>query len=179
MSGPIIVAEIPEQYRTNPSLTGPTQIYDYLFLGTWRNSHEIQKLRKLGITGIINCASDYKIIDALYSNRDRKTQIDMDFLLLNLKEDSSVLYNFNTELDRAVAFIKKHHLEKGKVLIHCSDGVCRSPAIALGFIMKEEGIDFGKAIAKFRTLPGNPLVVLNSWLKEALDENFDEMSKFA
>jgi len=179
MSGPILVAEIPEQYRSNPSIeTGPIQIYDYLYLGTWRDSHEIKKLRELGITGVVNCAHEYKIIEALCSKGERKTEIDLDFLFLNLKDDSSVLYNFQSELDRAIAFIKRHHINKGKVLLHCNDAVCRAPAIALGFMMKEEGIDFAKAIAKLRTLPGNPLVVLNNWLKEALDEDFDEMSKY-
>jgi len=179
MAGPILVAEIPEQYRSNPSIeTGPVQLYDYLFLGSWRDSHDVKRLRDLGITGVINCSHEYKILEALCAKGERKIEVDLDFLFLDLKEDSSVMVNFYRELDKAIAFIKSHHVKKGKVLLHCNDGVCRAPAIALGFTMKEEGITFGQAIAKLRTLPGNPIVKLNNWFKELLDEDFGEMSKY-
>ena len=59
-------------------------------------------------------------------------------------------------LENAVAFIRRR---KGPVLIHCFSGQNRSAALALGYLMTEQGLSLEQALALAHPL--RPLILSN------------------
>jgi len=64
--GQVVVATIPPEYqlvrdnKVNKSnkVPGPSKIYDYLYLGSWKSLADIEDLRRLGITGVVNVSAN-------------------------------------------------------------------------------------------------------------------------
>ena len=79
-------------------------------------------------------------------------------LILNLVDAKDSTYIAKEIMDEALQFIDQS-LESGrKVLVHCNQGMSRSPGIALLYLAKEEIIkndSFQEALAEFETIyPG-------------------------
>ena len=157
---------------------GPTKVYEYLYLGSWQNSSDIANLKTLGITGIVNAAAEYKILQELAckaQNRERKSPIEFDVCFLNLYDDDRFTHTFKSSLNSAISFIDTHRQRGGKVLVQCNNGIERSAAIVLAYFMRQEKLSYERALAALR----NRGVVIhpNSWLEAMLeDEDEDAMS---
>lgn len=189
--GQVVVANIPPEYRLGRPLhidkvrqplvkQGPTKIYDYLYLGSWKDSLDIANLRTLGITGIVNAAAEYKLLEELVNRAqsngpkvERKWPIDFDVCFLNLYNDHRFKSTFNSALESAIRFIEFHRKRGGKVLVQCNNGIERSAAIVLAFFMRQERLSYEKALAKLRN--SGCLIHPNSWLEEMFgDEMLDD-----
>jgi Predicted protein-tyrosine phosphatase len=186
--GPVVVANVPPQYRLGSSvvgldakdakaaktsaLTGPSKIYEYLYLGSWRNLADIENLKRLGITGVINVSSNYKIMEE-WAEANLKKHLDADFCFVNLDTDHSTKDTFLTAFDTAVRFIESHRPRGGKILVQCNNGIERSAAIVLGFVMRQERLSYGKALAKLRNQ--GVLIHTHRWLEEVLEDLDDAM----
>ena len=175
----VAVANVPPEYRlgSKPSVGpsgGPTKVYDFLYLGSWRNSSDVANLKTLGITGIINAAAEYKILEDLAKKeqkKERKVPLEFDVCFLNLYNDDRFKSSFESSLSSAISFIESHKKRGGKVLVQCNNGIERSASIVLAYFMRQEKLGYERALAALR----NRGVVIhpNSWLETMLD---DEMS---
>lgn len=118
----------------------PTQILKWIFLGTEKNANDVQELKDLGITYILNCANDAEI-------KDMPDYIKCCHLNLNDSEKTDITKFF----PQAFTFIDLAKKNNEKILIHCKLGVSRSPAILIGYLIKimglttEFSLDFLKA----------------------------------
>jgi len=178
--GPVAVANVPPEYRlgSKPRFiqsdgTGLTKIYDFLYLGSWRNVTEIGKLKKFGITGVLNAAAEYKILEQVRC-RDRQSNADYEFAVcfLNLYKDKRHIPSPASEFESGIRFIDGERKKGGKVLVQCDTGIERAAAVALAYFMREEKMSYDRALAALR----NRGVVIHptSWLEDVLGDGMSD-----
>eukprot|EP00818_Percolomonas_sp_WS_P000715 CAMPEP_0117447904 /NCGR_PEP_ID=MMETSP0759-20121206/7117_1 /TAXON_ID=63605 /ORGANISM="Percolomonas cosmopolitus, Strain WS" /LENGTH=946 /DNA_ID=CAMNT_0005240257 /DNA_START=162 /DNA_END=2998 /DNA_ORIENTATION=- len=119
----------------NPSMSGAELVMhfrkkvsnvhnDFLFVGSDRVAKNLDQLKKVGITHIINAAK--MACDVYFPN-------EFEYLVLSLYDSGteSILGLFF----RVIDFVEKARREGGKVLVHCYEGVSRSTTLAIAYIM--------------------------------------------
>ncbi|CAM9914628.1 unnamed protein product [Scytosiphon promiscuus] len=104
-----------------------------------------------GITHIINCAGPQCPNYLEYTGR-------FNFLRLNF-------YDHRTEdcawfMYKAFDFIKAAEQQRGRVLVHCVQGVSRSCTLAIAWLMLTEGVDYDEAYLRVRH--GRPICAPNT-----------------
>ena len=62
----VAIAPNPSSVRREES-KGPVKVYDSLYLGSRLDARNVRKLKALGITAVVDCAPEYKTIDAKHS----------------------------------------------------------------------------------------------------------------
>src|SRR5438128_1012736 len=96
------------------------EILPNLFLGDRGDAFDGERLRKRGITHIVNCS------------RELPCHFEGEFTYLWLKmEDPDPA--FATKIPSFCRFIDEGR-RQGKVMIHCTGGVSRSPAVLLAYL---------------------------------------------
>jgi len=170
--GQVVVATIPPEYqlvrdnkvnKSNKPSAGPSKIYDCLYLGSWKSLADIENLKRLGITGVVNVSSNYKIMQE-WAEANLKKHVDVDFCFVHLETDYCLPSSFETAFDTATRFIESHRPRGGKVLVQCNNGIERSASIAVAFVMRQEGLSYTQALAKLRNQ--GCLIHPNTWLEE-------------
>jgi protein-tyrosine phosphatase len=101
------------------------EILPNLFLGDRDDAYDREQLRRRGITHIVNCS------------KELSCKFDGEFVYLWLRmEDPDP--TFASRIPQFVAFIDEGRAI-GKVLVHCTGGVSRSPAVILAYLCRLEG----------------------------------------
>ncbi len=96
------------------------QCLENLFVGNARDASNLHELRRHGITHVVNCAPEVDCyFDGLFSY----------FLLPTISPDPP----FRKQVARACAFVDAGR-KTGKVLIHCSAGSVRAPAMTVAYL---------------------------------------------
>lgn len=116
----------------------PAKILEYLFLGSEEHSSDRTILQQMGITSVLNVASNCKnhFEDTLtYKNLP---------VLDNCESDISKIF------DEAILFIKEVKKNNGKVLVHCQAGISRSATVCTAYLMERDGIDVDQALQVVR-----------------------------
>ena len=126
---------------------GPSKILDHLYLGSQAEATNLQMLRELGITHIINCAEGYiNTGPSFYGDG-------FEYLGFDAEDDWD--YDIMQHFDPVYQFIEDARTSGGKVLIHCIMGVNRSGALTVSYLMvhKHMGpISATKLVKKARSL---------------------------
>ena len=117
----------------------PTEIFNWLYLGTFSNACDIKELRRLKINYILNVANECI---------NKKLPKNIKELHLKIKDsDNFELYNY---FDNANEFINKCKAEGNILLVHCKLGISRSPSFIIAYLIKnnkmsaEEALEFVK-----------------------------------
>ena len=106
----------------------PSQIFNWLYLGTFRNANNNQEIKKIGINYILNCAIEIHL---------KNLPNYIKYCHLNLVDDPSI--DIIQYFEQAFSFIELARKKKQKILIHCKLGISRSPAILIGYLIKHLG----------------------------------------
>lgn len=115
-------------FQTNYNVIEPSKILEpYLYLGNCISAQDISQLEQLGIRYILNVASRDVEICPYYSN-------DMRVLTIDLRDDDQE--NILRVFDQAFQFIDEARKNQSRILVHCSHGQSRSPAIVLAYLMR-------------------------------------------
>jgi predicted protein tyrosine phosphatase len=170
-----VVASTPQEDKAIAPQWPAVKIYDHLYIGSYKNAQDVEYLRNLGITAVIDCAHEYRIMQDLCrksqtDSKERKVaepSIDLDFLFLNWLNERHIESKFFKDLNCAIDFIDRHKNKGGKVLVHCHMGISRAPAVALAYLMRKEDWTYEQAIAKLRCLPG-AIIIPNPWFEDML-----------
>ncbi|CAH8873409.1 unnamed protein product [Trichobilharzia szidati] len=102
-----------------------SQILPYLYLGNARDSQDVDLLRQLNVTHIIN------VTDTLPMPFKRLNRIQY----LHIPASDTTDQNLRPAFDRAVQFIEKARKQNGIVLVHCLAGVSRSVAVVIAYLL--------------------------------------------
>jgi len=117
----------------------PSQIFEWLYLGSFSNACDIKELRKNKINYILNCA-----IECHNKNLPKNIKE------LHLKIKDVENFDLINYFDEANEFINKCKLEGGTLLVHCKLGVSRSASFVIAYLIEnnnlsvEEALDFVK-----------------------------------
>ena len=164
-----VVAIAPNPSSVRREEKGPVKVYDSLYLGSRLDARNVKKLKALGITAVVDCAPEYKTIDAKHSLA-KHCFAESDCLKLDLHDDERILTEFRTHAEKAIDFINKHCDKNQKVLVYCHLGTSRAAGIVLAYMMRKEDIDYSVALGQLRNLcAGTDQVILpNIWIEDLL-----------
>ena len=142
----------------------PSQIFKWMYLGTFENACDISDLRRLGVNYILNCAKDCK-----------NTQLPKSIteLHLNIKDDIS--FDIFEYFEQGNAFINKVRTKGGVILVHCKFGVSRSPSFVCAFLMKYFNFNLQSALKFIRKK--RPIVNPNEGFMTYLDKYEKSLKK--
>lgn len=114
----------------------PSEIeHNFLYLGSHENAISKQQLKDLGITCILNMASE---LENAYPD---------DFKYFSCKLDDLSSEDLKIHLQEALKFIDEAKASHSKVLVHCAMGISRSSAVVIAYVMRERGLTFEQAKA--------------------------------
>ncbi len=135
----------------------PSQIFKWMYLGTFENACNILDLRRLGINYILNCAYDCK-----------NTHLPKCITELHLKVRDESDFEIFEYFEKANAFINQVRSKGGIILIHCKLGISRSPSFVLAYLMKYYNFSFENALKFLRKR--RPQVNPNEGFMDYLDK---------
>ncbi|KAH8868931.1 Dual specificity protein phosphatase 10 [Schistosoma japonicum] len=114
-----------------------SQILPFLYLGNARDSQDVDLIRRLNVTHIIN------VSDSLPMPFRRLNRIQY----LHIPASDTTKQNLLPSFDRAVQFIEKARKRNGVVLVHCFAGVSRSVAVVIAYLLyNNRGLNVYKAL---------------------------------
>jgi protein-tyrosine phosphatase len=103
----------------------PTEIFSWLYLGTFDNACDIEELRRIKVTHVLNCAIECK---------NETLPKDIKELHLNIHDyEGFELFEF---FEKANDFMKGCKINGGVVLVHCKYGISRSVAFVIAYLIK-------------------------------------------
>lgn len=117
-------------------VTHATKIKPNLYLGNCKNAHDIEGLKKVGITHILNCAREIK---------PRGEEVEFVYKQLDLVDKSH--QDLTHVMEEALDFMFSAVNSGGKLFVHCQQGVSRSASFCCAFFMKRDGIGLDAALA--------------------------------
>ncbi len=106
------------------------EIIPNLFLGNYLIANDIEFLKSLGITHILNCSIEHPMY---FPN---------EFVYLHLPIHDIFSQNILQYLNETYEFINK----STRVYVHCHAGISRSSSITIAYLMKKYSINFQKAL---------------------------------
>jgi len=158
-----------EQYATTNTDLEMTLIREEngnkLWLGNAEDAEDPEKLKRAGITHILNCADDVEPPGYLFAR-------EFSYLLLEIEDSPLGACKLKMNLSRGIKFIDKGLLE-GNVLVHCHSGRSRSASFVIAFLMTHRGSSYTDALELLKQkhrLYGGDLVEPNDSFKRVLQE---------
>jgi len=130
----------------------PCKIKENIYMGGIYAAMNLEELKKVGITHVINCALNlHKFFPKFREHRN-----DFIYLSLSLVDDSTC--DIKSSVLECIKFIDSALKNGGKVFIHCAQGISRSGSIVVSYLMYSEHIPYDKAlnIAKKGRIICNP-----------------------
>lgn len=123
-----------------------SQIEKNLFLSDRNGAKDLNKLQALGITHVVNVTEppDEGGVHNFFQDLPSFT-----YLRLPLQDsDGAMIVPF---FEQAYEFIHKAREQGHGVLVHCQQGVSRSPTIVVAYLMKELKVDLKVAYSKVKS----------------------------
>ena len=103
----------------------PTEIFRWLYLGTFDNACDIEELKRLKVTHILNVASECK-----------NTKLPKNIKELHLNINDYEGFEIFDYFDEANEFLNQCKEDVGIALVHCKYGISRSVAFIIAYLIK-------------------------------------------
>uniref|UniRef100_A0A0B7AVJ1 protein-serine/threonine phosphatase n=2 Tax=Arion vulgaris TaxID=1028688 RepID=A0A0B7AVJ1_9EUPU len=114
-----------EMMRILGQMDKPSEILDFLYLGSEWNASNLEELLANGIGYILNVTKE---IDNFFEGR---------FHYYSVRVTDEETSDLLTSWEKTFRFISKARSQKSKVLVHCKMGVSRSASTVMAFLMKD------------------------------------------
>ena len=138
VSIPKEIQEKPISLSCSVSSTDCSHIIDNIYISGYRASLDYAFLISNNFTHIINCAGGSKTFFPLYFKEFKYYQIE-------LRDDGNI--DINDSIVKFISFVKEISKDKkNKILIHCSEGISRAPALVCSYLMWKCNMDSKTAI---------------------------------
>jgi protein-tyrosine phosphatase len=122
------------------NIDGATCVADRLWVGSSMNSKDLKLLQSLGITHILNATAEE---ENFFENNFVYHRVP----LYDRTSERSLPFSEDT-----ISFISSAHGANGTVLIHCQEGISRSPTLALAYRMAKDHVPLGECFKQMRKL---------------------------
>ena len=103
----------------------PSKIFEWLYLGTFKNACNIEELNEIGITHILNCA---------YECHNEKLPKYIKEMHLKISDVNH--FNLLGYFEETNKFMNDCKLNGGIMLVHCKLGISRSATFIIAFLIK-------------------------------------------
>ena len=128
-------AILDQQPRARPPETA-TELVSYIFMGSLKNASDVASLRKLGITHVLNCASNRNLSFGLSPYAVDSGIAHYCAVAAEDHTDYDIMRHFND----VYVFLRNCKQNGGRALVHCNLGINRSGALCAAFLMVEENM---------------------------------------
>eukprot|EP00960_Hanusia_phi_P011234 328637-Hanusia_phi.AAC.5 len=141
-----------------------TRVTDFLYVGGLHVAQNLELLKGVGISHIINCS---KITSEDFYPES--------FTYMSIYINDAPSEDISCHIYNAIHFIDKARREGKKILVHCTQGVSRSCSICIAYTMLREKISYDEAFQRLKLKRGicNPNAGFCSqlvrWGKRLLD----------
>lgn len=126
-----------DSYLDKPSgtnyLVHPVEILSHVFLGDHCHASNMELLKKLGMTAVINVS------------RSCNNYFPDEFRYLTIPVEDSQYADLSSWFQKAITFIDQEKHLGGRVLVHCHAGVSRSATVCLAYLMQCDGLALDSA----------------------------------
>ena len=118
------------------SVSEPTKILDFLYIGTDENARDMVLLKELQITHVVNTIDGH-----IKGEPSRRKLYGAQIKYCNFLAQDRQFYYVMQHFNEVYEFIEDARLHNGIVLVHCSLGVNRSGTLAAAYVMlhKQQG----------------------------------------
>ena len=113
---------------------GPTELLPYLYIGNLDDAYNLGMLSELGITHVLDCASP-EGSRTLMTNCGYSTV----YRRMRINADDDLQYQIIEDFETAIRFIEDAHKSEGKILVHCIQGINRSAAVCIAYLLHRDG----------------------------------------
>lgn len=103
----------------------PTEIFRWLYLGTFENACDLEELKRIKVTHILNCATECK-----------NTNLPSDIKELHLNINDYEGFEIYDYFEQANEFLNNCKEDVGIALVHCKYGISRSVAFVIAYFIK-------------------------------------------
>jgi len=111
----------------------PVNILDHLFLGSAAHAGQLELLKRLGITALLNVSPNCP------NHWPDK------FVYETIPVEDNSTADIKAHFHKAIRFINKVKEEGGRVLVHCRAGVSRSATLCLAYLISCRGMSLNDA----------------------------------
>lgn len=135
----------------------------FLYLGGHCSVKNVEELRRMGVTHVLNMAQELELDSSLMAKYNIQ--------LINIEAKDARDYNIRSDFDRAFYHIDLALKANGKIVVNCARGISRSATIVIAYLMFRFNMSFYEAytlISKMR-----PHVRPNSSFRRQL-ETFEQ-----
>ncbi|XP_013794253.1 protein phosphatase Slingshot-like isoform X2 [Limulus polyphemus] len=115
-------------------MDAPTEIFDYLYLGSEWNASNLEELRNKGVGHILNVTRE---IDNFFPGM-------FDYFNIRVYDEEST--DMLPYWDKTFRYIRKAKNQGSKVLVHCKMGISRSASVVIAYAMKAYDWNLKQAI---------------------------------
>ena len=112
-------------YKIHAKNVHLSQIFSWLYLGSFANACDLKELKRTNIKYILNCAVECK-----------NENLPKDIKELHLKLVDEPEFNITKYFDQTNEFINKVRTAGGALLVHCKVGLSRSPTVIIAYLIK-------------------------------------------
>ncbi|KAG8183343.1 hypothetical protein JTE90_013034 [Oedothorax gibbosus] len=127
------------------------EVYPGIFLGNAASASDIEKLNLMNIGYVLNAAhgldASLNMIQVLSPEEYQLSGI----VFLGIPAIDMMSYPLNSHFGTAVSFIKEGLVAGKGVLVHCKQGISRSAALVLAYLVQEEGLELQEATRVVRS----------------------------
>ncbi|KAI0212952.1 Dual specificity protein phosphatase 3 [Lamellibrachia satsuma] len=123
------------------------EVYPQIFVGDKHSAKSIAKLKRLGITHILNTALGQ---DRLHVDSTLETYKDIGAEFKGIEVTDHNSFQLKPFFEESAEFIDKALRSGGKVLIHCCEGASRSATIAIAYLMLHHHMTAQDAVRHIR-----------------------------
>ncbi len=144
-----LLQQLLELFPIHPTSAEPAVVMPHLLLGSAAHGENVDMLKRLGVTRVINCAEG-DVPTAHYSKL-REAGIDV----VGFSSSDSAAYPLmERHLDYVIDIVKASAAEGGRCLIHCQAGVNRSGALAIAALVETSGVSLVEAAKRVKRARG-------------------------
>ncbi|KAI9275329.1 protein-tyrosine phosphatase-like protein [Sporodiniella umbellata] len=170
---------IPNDQNLNAYPNGPIKILPHLYLGSERNTLDLNSLKRLSVNAILNVAAEVTYPE------EYMFQSTMGYYKLSWEHNQD---NLSIELQKAINIIDKTRSAGQNILVHCQCGVARSATVIIAYMMKVKRLSLQDAYEQVKAL--SPAISPNlgllfqlreyeQWIKKKQDKNTRKYNAFA
>jgi len=121
------------------------EVYPRIFIGGEAAATDITRLRRLGITHVLNASCfDVYTGEPFYKSRNFKCGY------LGIPAVDHESFRLSPFFEEACRFIDGAMSHGGKVMVHCREGISRSATLVLAYLINRKGMPVGDAVRSVR-----------------------------